>query len=71
MEKFSSKGGKESIKLVSKKKRLRKHPLAPKKPCSAFLHFSRHMHHAKKLPHKCNDTLNKKDEKVKLVNPLA
>jgi hypothetical protein len=68
MESSSSKGGKETIKLVRKKKRPRKHPLAPQKPYPAFIHFSRHMHHEKKVP---LDTLNKQEKMVKLINPNA
>jgi hypothetical protein len=56
----SSKGGKESISLIRKKKRPSKHPIAPKKPCSAFIHFSQQMHREKKLPHKCNENLKEK-----------
>jgi hypothetical protein len=61
-------GGKASIKYVRKRNQPRKHPLAPKKPRSAFILFSQHMHNGEKKDIECKELLNKKVKKRNAIN---
>jgi hypothetical protein len=58
--------GKTSMKCVRKRNQPRKHPLAPKKPRSAFILFSQHMHNGEKKDNEYKELLNK--VKISIIN---